>query len=372
MLGTLTFALLASAGQQQQIEVPDVRVGRELKLTSADKKLSILLIQAYTSKMDRPKRSPLNDWVFEYVTNGYTRETENEGYNIRIRVFNQFRATEGDVTDYAARMLLRLWDFNRWRMNSDHGHIFNLRTVDLYLCFGGEPGGQQVLIEDHDELDNNGNPFRANNIYIYAITSLTDKLEFAREIAHEYGHATWPAIGGFTKPEQWANGDMGERVFLMWMLQEIEKGTLGRDDMMQARVEDLRVMYKNRILPDMERVATRGPDIGLLAKGDEKAYSELLGLTTYAAAIMPHRMFGRAIHLNPNRTAAGLAKGVLDAADEAQTWNVTVPNGLQGQAIWLPVRAGTVSGAKELRRQGDWVKVQPTSGVIKVTNKPKS
>lgn len=367
MLGTIAFALL-TLDSGQQIEMPDVRFLREMKLGSADKRLSLLLMQAYTSKLDKPKRSPLHDWSFEYVTNGFARETENEGYNLRIRVFNQFRASEGDVTDYVARMLLRLWDFNRWRMNTDHGQIFNLRTVDTYLCFGGEPGGEQVLIEDPFEVDPAGNPFRANNIYIYAITTLTDRLEFAREIAHEYGHATWPAIGGFTKPEEWANGDMGERVFLMWLLQEIEKGNLGRDDVMQAKIEDFRVLYKNRILPDMERVATKGPDLAALANHDEKAYSELLGLTTYAAAILPHRMFGRGVYLNPNRTPLGLQKGLLEAATEKPDWNLTVPNGLEGKAIWIPLKKGSVSGAKELRREGDWVKIQPTGGAIKVTN----
>jgi hypothetical protein len=267
-------------------------------------------------------------------------------------------------------MLLRLWDFNRWRLNSDHARIYNQRSVDVYLCFGGTAGAEQITLEDPYEPDGNGNPTLANNIYIYAITTLTDRLEFAREIAHEYGHATWPAVGGFTKPEKWANGDMGERVFMMWLLQEIEKGVLGTDDIMQAKVEDLRVFYKNRILPDLKRVGTKGPNLATLDGSDEKAYSEFLGLSSYLAAIMPHRMFGRSVFLNPSRSAEGFHRGAIEAATERPEWNVTVPDGLKGEAIWLPLPKGSVRGAKELRREGDWVKVQPTSGVIVVTNDP--
>ena len=41
--------------------------------------------------------------------------------------------------------------------------------------------------------------------------------EACRELAHEYGHAVLPAIGGFKSPEDWANGYLGERLFLRWL-----------------------------------------------------------------------------------------------------------------------------------------------------------
>jgi hypothetical protein len=367
MVGALAFAL-ACGPAQLQIPLTGGDIGREMRLASADKKQVLLLISSQVSKLEKPKRSPLHDWVFEYVSAGYTRETENENFNLRLRVFNQFRPAEGDVTDYVTRMLLRLWDFNRWRLNSDHSFTISQRAVDVYLCFGGQPGAEQVVLQDPGELDGAGNPVRASNIYIYQITTLTDRAEFAREIAHEYGHATWPEIGGFTKPEPWANGDMAERVFMMWLLQEIEAGRLGTDDMMQVRVEDMRVYYKNRILPDMERVGTKGPDLALLKTNTEKAYDELIGLSSYLAASMPHPVFARSLFLNPDRTADGYVKGVIEAVGEVASWKLTIPKGLEGKAIWVPLPKGSVQGAKELRREGDWVKIQPTGGAITVTN----
>lgn len=367
MVGALAFALVV--GQDQQIPITGGPNLRSMVLGSLDNGgKSLLLISSKLDKLETPKRSPFNDWEFEYVSTGYVRETEEENYRSRIRVFNQYRPAEGDVTDYVTRMLLRLWDFNRWRLNSDHSPTIYQRSVDVYLCFGGNPGGEQMVIPDPSVLDPNGLPVRANNIYIYQIPTLTDRVEFAREVAHEYGHATWPALGGFTKPEQWASGDMAERVFMMWLLQEIEASRLGTDDMMQVRIEDMRVYFKNRILPDLKRVATKGPDHELLKTNSEKAYDELMGLTTYAAALMPHKMFGRAVFLNPDKTALGFAKAVVEAASEVDKWYVAIPAGVGSEPIWLPVAKGTIQGAKELRREGDWVKVQPTGGAISVTN----
>ena len=364
MVASLAVALLLG----QQIQLPQGADGREMVLTSADQGTALLMLQARLKRLEAPKKSPLNAWEFEYLTAGYTRETENENYNIRIRVFNQFRPSEKDPTDFAARVLLRLWDFNRWRLWSDHQLRLHMRTVDVYLCFGGSPGAEQKFLEDPFQADVSGNAPFVSNIYVYAVPSLTDRLEFLRELAHEYGHATWPPLGGYTKPEQWANGDMGERVFLMWLLKEVEAGRLTPADTMEVALHDLRSYYRSRVLPDLKRVAMKGPDLEVLKQNDEKSYAELLGLTSYLAAVMPYRMFGRVLFLNATGTAEGLHKSALEAAMEKEEWTVQVPDGLAGEAIWVPMAKGSVKGAKELQRRGDWVKIQPTAKDVVVLN----
>jgi hypothetical protein len=83
---------------------------------------------------------------------------------------------------------------------------------------------------------------------------------------------------------------------------------------------------------------------------------------------MPHPVFARSLFLNPDRTADGYVKGVIEAVGEVASWKLTIPKGLEGKAIWVPLPKGSVQGAKELRREGDWVKIQPTGGAITVTN----
>jgi hypothetical protein len=359
-------------GQDRQIQLPptgeDGTLFREMTLLSVDKRLELLLLRANVERLPEPKKSPLHEWAFEYISYGMARETVEEGYNLRIRVYNQYRKSENDPTDEVLQLLMRLWDFNRWRLNSDHNPAWHMRAVDVYLCAGGEPGAEQKILEDPFVQTLGTVPPRVNNIYVYSVPTLTDRLEFAREVAHEYGHATWPGYGGFTKPENWASGDMAERVFLMWLMQEQQAGRLRPTDMMQVPLKDMVDFYDYRIRPDLRRVGLKGPDLDRLAKKDEEGYSELLGLCSYAAAILPHDLFGKSLWLARTNDGPGYNGAVLEAAERVKQWRLRVPRGLENSAIWVPLRAGKVTGAKQLARRGDWVKVQPTSRTVTVLN----
>jgi hypothetical protein len=57
-----------------------------------------------------------------------------------------------------------------------------------------------------------------NNLYFYDIADARSSIEWIREIAHEYSHLAFPAIGGdYTDPEAWANGYIGERLLVRWL-----------------------------------------------------------------------------------------------------------------------------------------------------------
>lgn len=371
MLGTLVSALLLCQDRPPQLGAPTVdTVFREKRLTSMDKGTQLLLIRANVDRLPTPKKSPLNEWPFEWISYGLTRDKEDENFNLRIRVYNQFRKSEGDPTDDVLRLLMRLWDFNRWRLNSDHNAAWHQRSVDVYLCAGGNPGAEQLILEDPYMGDPREVP-RVNNIYVYSVTTLEDRMEFAREVAHEYGHATWPGFGEFTEPESWASGDMAERVFMLWLLRGMQSGKLKPDDVMGATIERLVDYYDYRTRPDLKRVGLKGPDMAALVKKDRRAYSEIVGLCSYSAAIMPPEVFGRSIWLATKNDGPGFAAGVVEAASRVPQWKLTVPRGLENVAIWVPLRAGRVTGAKELGRKGDWVKVQPTSKNVTVINSAK-
>ena len=363
----LSLALASALLQQDRFKVlqPDFRT---LTLTSIDNASAGLMLEAQLTKLDPPKRAPLNKLVFEYITAGYARLDAKDDFHLRVRVFTQYRPSNGDPTDLVAQMLMRLWDFNRWRLGVDHSPAIHQKAVDVYLCAGGDPGAEQRVLEDPLEPTPDGRPSRVNNIYIYAVQNIPNALEFAREVAHEYGHASWPPIGGYKEPEDWASGDMGERVFMTWVMQGMEAKKLGPQDAMNATLTDLQQYYAERVLPDMKRVGTKMPQAGVLKGDDKGAYAELMGLTSYAAAILPYKVFGRSLMLNRDRTALGLYNAVFEACSEVDDWNLTVPQGMEGLALWVPLKSGTVTGAKELRREGDWLKIQPTSANVTVHN----
>ena len=368
MLATLLLAM-AMPATQDPIKLPGGVLIRELELISADTGEKLLMIRARNEKLDPPKRAPLGGLMFEHLTSGYARDRTDEAFHLRFRVFTMYRPDENDPTDYVARMMLRLWDFNRQRLNRDHSDFIHLRSVDVYLVAFGGSGAEQLFMEDPEELDALNRPARVNTIYVYSVQSLDDPLEFARELAHEYGHATLPGIGGYSEPEDWANGDIGERVYMSWLLQGMIAGKLGTNDTMHATLDQMQAYYDETVLPHLKRVATKGPNLAALKRRDGTGYAELLGLASYCAAIMPHKMFGRAVALTATPDAEGFLKGVVEAASEQPEWKVSIPMGLKAnEPIWVPQREGSVKGARELQRRGEWVKIQPTTNSVTVVN----
>ncbi len=357
----LLAAYLLCPAQQDRLQLPDVSFLREMRLNSVDKGGQFTLIQAENKKLESPKLSPLNGWSFEHVTSGYARDNLQDSFNLRVRVFNQYRPDANDPTDYVARMLMRFWEFNRWRLNVDHSSALHLKSVDVYLCAGGEPGAEQKTMEDPYQSDASGGPARVSNIYVYSVPTLKDRIEFAREIAHEYGHATWPPMGGYTGPEEWVSGDMGERVFMMWLVQALKANKLSVDDVMQAPMADLQKYFDVSVLPDLKRVATKGVNRKLLEGRGKEAYAEALGMVTYAAALLPPKVFGRALLLTKDRRAANFEQAIFEAIRETTQIELTVPEGLRGLAIWVPLAQSQIKGAKVLATVGKWAKIQPTS-----------
>lgn len=72
---------------------------------------------------------------------------------------------------------------------------------DVWLCRNGEAGGEQW----------------DRNIYFYDLDAKRSSIEWIREIIHEYSHLALPPIGGYTAPEYWANGYLGERLIIRWL-----------------------------------------------------------------------------------------------------------------------------------------------------------
>lgn len=59
-----------------------------------------------------------------------------------------------------------------------------------------------------------------NALYFYDAGTPRTAMEWAREAAHEYGHLALPQIGRFVRPEPFAGGELGERLFIQYLAQE--------------------------------------------------------------------------------------------------------------------------------------------------------
>lgn len=91
------------------------------------------------------------------------------------------------------------------------------------------------------------------NIYLHKIDQARAPAEWVRELAHEYGHATLPKMGPYTEPETYANGYLGERLYMKWMLVDNDL-----TDLWDQPIDGAAYMA-NQITPLRERFMNEGP-----------------------------------------------------------------------------------------------------------------
>lgn len=325
------------------------------------------LISVKTDTLAPPKRSPKYDWRFQWLTAGYVQlDEKNPEKAIRFRVYAQDRAPSADLAPLALRQLLRMWEFNYDYLRLDHS-VRHGQIVDVYLCLEGKEGGEQVIGPDPHV---NGQPRTANQIYLFRVGEYVDFIQFARETAHEYGHATLPAVGGFKSPEYWANGELGERLYMVWMDRAFRAEALGRADLVGTPPEQVRQYLAQRVDPLVTRTATRGVQNAILAKMDREGMNEYLGAMLWAERIFPLEIFRRSVALSGQTVREALA-AIAQSAEE-RPFSLRNMAAWRGRAVFLPVGRAQVSGdAKVLSRSGNWVKVQVIGPNIRIAP-PKS
>jgi hypothetical protein len=358
----MLFAVVA-ASMVTQLTAPARDFSAELidPLTGA---ANALIIQK-AERLDPPKFSPKKfdgrRWEFDWATSAYATAQEGRK-DIRFRVFSQERKADKDVALSVAVMDLRMWQLVHHKYKLDHPDMGSgFRVVDEYLCWGGDAGGEQSLGEDIEA----GRPRRANTIYIYDIASFRDPMEMAREVAHEYGHAVLPPVGGFKTPENWANGYLGEKLFLRWIRDSFEAGRLDAGSVMGTSFQSLDGWVKKNVDPLIVEAASRAPDKTLLAGQGQKAMNAYLGLMLYADSVLPSTVVSQSMKLVGSMSASDYPDAIVDAASRG-SYTVNIPNLLYGKKLWLPIGKSKVQGGAVVARSGPWAQVLPTRGPLVV------
>jgi hypothetical protein len=156
-----------------------------------------------------------------------------------------------------------------WRMIDNHVGTLctNLRKVpiDVWLTRYGDPGGEQ---------------FR-NNIFLYNYTYPRKGVEWAREFAHELGHYLLPGASGYTDPESWSNGILGERLFISWINEAIDQKIIDPGTLPFADAASLAEYQKKQVTPLIQSMQQNGPSISLLKQNSRSAMDAFTGLILY-------------------------------------------------------------------------------------------
>lgn len=304
-----------------------------------------------------PRLDPKYRWEYPFAARASMGVGGEEG--LRFVVHAQTARTYPTAL-LAARQLLRMIEFAHAHFQYDNPLAYG-RRVDVFLSEGGKPGGEQGVFEGPDE---NGRLRSFNCIYIYDLDSFREPLEMAREIAHEFGHVVIPPIGGFDKPERWANGALGERIFLSYL----SSSRIANEDRMGARTEALKAWVEANVSRLADEVFLRGPDQDLVA-GKAVPMEVYLAMMLMFYEALPDA-FGRATRLAGGTTARDAHNGILKAVGERTLWNVAIPERLRNHAIYLPAPGEwAVEGGKPLARRGAWMKIQPLASVVTLTRR---
>jgi len=165
--------------------------------------------------------------------------------------------------------------------------------VDVWLSRSGEAGGEQYR----------------NNLYIYDFPAERTGIEWARELAHEYGHYLLPGASGYMSPESWANGVFGERLFLHWMRDDLAGGRIRSEEMPFVQQADLDDYCAKQVTPLIDRIKTSGADSTALARLDKKGMDAFSSLLLYAEEVYGPASLLNMLDYLPPGAAAG-AKGI--------------------------------------------------------------
>ena len=341
-----------------------------------------LVIRTQTERMEHPKHSPKQGWEFDWNSAGFLTgfKSDPARMELRFRVFSQ-ESTGGNLrAESTLRLLQRLDSYNLARLGLDHSTEFK-KVVDVYLCYGGEPGGEQTF-----DADAEAGGSKVNTIYLYDLKSFTDPVEQTREVAHEYGHATLPPIGGeYTAPEAWANGYLGEKLYLSYLAgarTPVGKGgsALGPEDTFGATGAQLTAWVRKNVDPLVEDALLNGPRPDLLAGKGKASMDAFFGLALATARLYSPYVLRRALEgAGSDPKAFPEAAGVASAepnltSNYPKLFTLNIPPAMRGRAIWVPLgpdkRRNVVQGAAIVARRDGWARIRVGSGPVNVRNDP--
>lgn len=273
---------------------------------------------------------------------------DRSGPVVRLSVCAQTPGLSAQA-DRAARAAASCWKLCFTRLGLDVPALVEGQVVHLLLREDGEAGGQQVL----GRPEGVASPLPWSTIYLFQAHSLVEPQELWREVAHEYGHAVFPAWGPYAGPESWSNGDIGERLGAFWMNEALVSGEATPADAGGATAADLAPYLAAKFAPMAARGALHGPE--MQNEREESAYWDGVGLVCYAVSALPPEVVRRGLALSGGQSVADFAEGLAEAVAERATVELLLPEGTAGRPVWVP--SPRVKGAKVLARLGGWAKV---------------
>lgn len=211
--------------------------------------------------------------------------------------------------------------------------------VRVWLRGDGEPGCQTT----------------GRDIVVSGTTADRSALEWMRQLAHEWGHAVIPGVGGFREPEPWANGDLGERLFL---------SAISRRGLAEAwdRPADIAAYESRYVRPLVDAFARTGPVSLCVADKSRKGFDHFLGAALYVGETYGSDVLADALGRLAGERTADFIDAVASALGERRKVQAFRPEGVAGpRPICIPA-----SGVHTLSGTGVRIAGRPVAGPVRL------
>jgi hypothetical protein len=242
----------------------------------------------------------LHEAAFPQIDYGYVWSQARRRYQARV-VVHWEEASQAALAQKALRATLVWYCLAREQLSFDPTAPWG-DPVDLWVTNKGEPGARA----------------QGSSIYLYAAKIERAPGEWLRELAHEYGHVSFPGIGGFTETDDaWADGHLAELLFakwlraappewLPWSVAEWQEGAA-------AERGRLTKLWSEDEVTNLIRQKTPSCPTKLIGAGEE-ARQAFLGLALRVEEMNGPRFLGEALKKCPRGTAAQFAEAVRRTA----------------------------------------------------------
>ncbi len=163
--------------------------------------------------------------------------------------------------------------------------------VDIWVTNKGEPGARA----------------QGRAIYIYSAKTPRPPAEWLREVAHEYGHVSFPGLGGFSESDdEWADGHLAELLFPKWLTANGIDWLAWPAAEWEAEAKKERARLISR-WPNDEAKQARAER---LQGKDQQAREQAVGLALWIEEKEGPQALGKVLKKCPRSTGEGFGKAV--------------------------------------------------------------
>ncbi len=228
-------------------------------------------------------------------------------------------------------LLLLLWSEVHTRLGLDHN--LNNRVVQVWLTRDGPAGGE--------ESD--------GQVFLTGILHPRIPAEWIREIAHEYGHLMLASPSGYSKPESWANGVLGERLFIHWLEQDVENKKINAASLPFGGLNDLKYYSTRQVNPLIAQAEAAGISERILAGHNLAAFNAFTELILvidqqFGSHVLKSMQYDMPTLNGSPLTAFDYERSLFTVLSTRNEFEINLPFDLSRMALLLPKGKWRVNG----------------------------